>query len=818
MNTSLSKGSFDLLLGEEASFEDVKRQLTKAGKVRQSRSSPAQMSVPERLAQIDKEVTKILGRYNGFVRCIRDPEEFHRYISRAIEFGEIAVDTETDNSLDPLTCKIMGLCLYIRNTKPVYIPVNHTKPETNILLPNQISEGVLRIELERLIENGVKIIYHNGKFDIRVIWNTCGVRLPVWWDTMIAAQLIDENELAKLKYQYKVHVDPTIGSYNIESLFSGIPYAWVNPDTFALYAAIDSYDTFRLQRYQQSVFEDKSLERLYALFRNIEIPIVSVTAEMEDYGICVDLDVLSRLDVKYKALSQKYLNEIDSILAPHRQEIAHYQRTGKLDNPINFDSPKQLEIVLYDILRSPVNEETGRSTDKDTLKALKSPFASAMLNYRHYNKLVVSFTEPLPKWVSPKDGRLHASFNQMGKEENNVRTGRFSSSDPNLQQIPSSETTFRLMFKASPGHCIIGADFSAQEPRMLAHMADEPTLKKTFAEGRDPYATISQFVFHKDYWECMEHHEDGTPNPDGKKLRKKAKGIMLGVMYGMGAKHMAVVLGVDIEECKKILAEFEKMFPRIKEFTSYNEKFAKENGYVEDYLGRIRHLPDAMKEELEVHAKRKVATDANVFFDCTDADCLVDIPDAELTAMWTRRYHEFMDSGKWSAKNDFKKLAAENKIDLFDNGAFISKTSTQCTNSRIQGSAASLTKKAMIAIANDPIMKECGFHIMLPVHDELLGECPLEHRDTVEKRLPEIMIAAGIPECSVRMKCDTYMVCHWYADEVFNKIHDSFLELTQKGMSVEDAYNKVKSGYSELKDETILAMCYGNFDVLTEEV
>ena len=177
-----------------------------------------------------------------------------------------------------------------------------------------------------------------------------------------------------------------------------------------------------------------------------------------------------------------------------------------------------------------------------------------------------------------------------------------------------------------------------------------------------------------------------------------------------------------------------------------------------------------------------------------------------------------MDSGKWSAKNDFKKLAAENKIDLFDNGAFISKTVTQCTNSRIQGSAASLTKKAMIAIANDPIMKECGCHLMLPVHVELLGECPLEHRGTVEKRLPEIMIAAGIPECSVRMKCDTYMVCHWYADEVFNKIHDSFLELTQKGMSVNDAYNKVKSGYSELKDETILAMCYGNFDVLSEEV
>lgn len=453
MNKVLTKSSFfDDILGneEEASFNDIKAQLTKAGKVRQTKSESFEnLPLSDKLKNIEKEVRKVLGRYYGFVRCIRDEKEFTEYIDKAISHIYLSFDTETNNSLDPLTCKLMGLCLYIPNTRPVYVPINHTRPGTDELLPNQVSEEYAKKEMERLRDSDVKLIYHNGKFDSRVIWNTLGVRLPVWWDTMIASQLLDENVPAKLKYQYKLHIDATIGTYNIENLFSGIPYAWVEPDIFALYAATDAYDTYKLQQYQQSIFEQDGMSRLYKLFREIEVPIVSVTAKMEDYGICMDLDFLKKLDDKYHKLSEKYSNEMMRILGEHKKDIEYYQSIGKLDDPINFDSPDQLKVVLYDVLKTEPLEEEGMSTDKNTLKALNTPFTKAILDYRHYQKLISSFTGPLPNWISKRDGRLHANFNQMGKEEKGVRTGRFSSTEPNLQNIPSREISLRMAFIAS---------------------------------------------------------------------------------------------------------------------------------------------------------------------------------------------------------------------------------------------------------------------------------------------------------------------------------------------------------------------------------
>ncbi|MBO7734235.1 MAG: hypothetical protein J6S67_16845 [Methanobrevibacter sp.] len=827
MNKTLTKSSFfdDILGEEEASFNDIKVQLTKAGKVRQTKSKSIEnLPLSDKLKSIEKEVRRVLGRYYGFVRCIRDEKEFTEYIDKAISHIYLSFDTETNNSLDPLTCKLMGLCLYIPNTRPVYVPINHTKPGTDELLPNQVSEEYAKKEMERLRDSGVSLIYHNGKFDIRVIWNTLGVRLPIWWDTMIASQLLDENVPAKLKYQYKLHVDATIGTYNIESLFAGIPYAWVDPDIFALYAATDAYDTYKLQQYQQSIFEQEDLTRLYKLFREIEVPIVSVVAKMEDYGICMDLDYIKKLNEKYTKLCNKYYAEMSDILSHHTKEIEYYQSNKKLDNPINFNSPSQLQIVLYDILKEKVvdvddsDDEDNSSTGASVLKAINSPFTNALLEYRHYYKLLTSFVDALPKHISTRDNRLHAGFNQMGEEEKGVRTGRFSSKDPNLQNIPSKEISLRLAFKASDGFCIIGSDFSSQEPRLLAHMSNDPALRKNFEENRDVYATVGQFIFHKDYWDCMEAHQDGTPNPEGKKLRKKSKGVLLGTMYGMGAKKMAMTLGISVDECKQILDEFFKMFPRIREFKEYNETLAKEKGYVEDYLGRIRHLPDTQKKEIEIKEKKKVFTDVDVFMGFSKNDCVLEVPDEELALLWERKYMDFVESGRWSAKKDFRKLASDNNIKVYDNGAFISKAMRQSVNSVIQGGAASLTKKAMIAIDNDPVMQKCGFRLMIPVHDELLGECPIENRDIVEKRLTELMISSALPECTVEMKCDAYVVKHWYEDEVFNQIHETFEKSIEKGKTKEQVIDSLRKEYPELKEETLRKMCDGTFDVLEEDV
>ena len=397
------------------------------------------MPIEHRLAMVKETVYSVLGRYKGFVRVIRDEKELEAYIDNAIRIDYLSFDTETNNSLDPLTCKLMGLCLYTPNSKPVYVPINHTKPLTDELLPNQVSMSFVSKMMQKLADEHPKMVYHNGKFDIRVIHGTTDVYLPIWWDTMIASQLLDENVPAKLKYQYKLHIDPTMDTYNIESMFNGLPYAWVDPEVFALYAAIDSYDTYRLQQFQQRVFEQEEMSRLYKLFLEVEVPVVLVTSHMEDDGINLDLDFLVKLNAKYERNKAKCFETLEKLVAPYADQIKKYQMNGKLDDPINFDSNDQLKVIMYDIMKTPVIEEYGKSTEKDALKAIDNEFSKAILDYRHYSKLISSFTEPLPKWLSTRDNKLHAEFNQMGKEDRGVRTGRFSSTNPNLQQIPSKE-------------------------------------------------------------------------------------------------------------------------------------------------------------------------------------------------------------------------------------------------------------------------------------------------------------------------------------------------------------------------------------------
>lgn len=354
----------------------------------------------------------------------------------------------------------------------------------------------------------------------------------------------------------------------------------------------------------------------------------------------------------------------------------------------------------------------------------------------------------------------------------------------------------------------------------MTHLSGDETFRKIFAEGRDPYASISQLVLHKDYWDCMEHHEDGTPNPDGKARRSVAKGLMLGILYGMGAKLMSQIIGVTVEECKGILDEFFKEFPKVKEFCASNERKAKEQGYVEDYLGRRRHLPDAQMQEIVVKATQKVPTEADLFFECSQEDTFLEIPDDTLSVEWQRRYDAYLKEQRFGAKQRFKEDAKNAGITVQDNGAFISKTMTQCTNSTIQGSAASLTKRAMLAIDRDPVMQDCKFQLLIPVHDELLGECPIAYADVVEQRLTQLMVGAAKPECSVAMKCDAYVVKHWYEDEAFNQIHKEYAEMTsgKDAMDVEEAIHKLMKNYPELSEKTIREMSSGQFDVLEEDI
>lgn len=405
------------------------------------------------IPSIEEEVYRILGKYKDNTLVIRDLETFKNYISIAIKNGSIAVDTETNNSLDPITCKLMGLCIYTPLMKQAYIPVNHVDKDGK-LLDHQLTENQIKEQLLRLIQNNVKVIMHNGKFDYQVLKCTCGIELVPYWDTMIAAKILDENELrAKLKEQYVDKIDSTQEKYDIEHLFEGLPYAIFDPELFALYAATDSKMTYDLYEWQLKQYMLPDNSRLLSLLLNVEMPVVQVAAEMELTGICIDQEYAERLSKKYHNIVNGVDKQIEIELRKYDDQIAKWRLTEEanvkplskkpnkngeytyqkskneqLQNPIQITSPTQLAILLYDILKvGLIDKKSPRGTGEEILQKINLPLCNLILEKRGLEKLIGTYIDKLPACINEKDNRLHAHFNQLG-----AGTGRFSSSDPNL--------------------------------------------------------------------------------------------------------------------------------------------------------------------------------------------------------------------------------------------------------------------------------------------------------------------------------------------------------------------------------------------------
>ena len=316
-------------LGEKESKTKTKKVIKKVNEIDIANSDPnkilksKKVSLKEKLAIIKENVLKVLGHQQKNVLVIKDSLTFAEYVSKAIESGRVAIDTETNNSTDPATCDIMGLCLYYPGGKQAYIPINHIDPDTGLRLEWQLTESDCKIQLQRFLDAKTFIVMHNGKFDYEVIWSTCGIKVSPNWDTIIAARLLNENEESGLKKQYVNKIDPEQEKYDIEKLFI-VPYKYVDPEIFALYAATDSMMTDKLYLYQLPLFEADERARideynakgiydmdqirgLYWMFKNIEMPIVTITAEMELEGVAIDVDFGARLKEKYN----KQLEEID---------------------------------------------------------------------------------------------------------------------------------------------------------------------------------------------------------------------------------------------------------------------------------------------------------------------------------------------------------------------------------------------------------------------------------------------------------------------------------------------------------------------------
>ena len=733
------------------------------------------VSIEDKLSLIESNVHRILGGYSPNTIVIKSKKELVDYIDKSIANGIIAIDTETNNSLDPLTCKLMGACIYTPGMNSAYIPVNHVDLYTKERLNWQVTEQDIKEEFDRL--HDTKIIMHNGKFDYQVIHCTCGCDLSIYWDTMIAARVLDENEhSAGLKQQYIDKIDNSIEKYSIEHLFD-IEYAILEPELFALYAATDAFMTYKLYEWQLNEFHAKENESLMPLFFDIEMPVLTVAAEMELTGISIDLEYSKRLSEKYHKLYDGVHLEINEELSKYKQLIDEWRLTpeaskvtsgkslsDKLEYPPNTSSPTQLAILLYDVLKvKPINKKTPRGTGEDILKAIDLPICKLILKERGLLKLINTYIDKLPECLSEKDGRLHCHFNQLG-----AGTGRFSSSDPNLQNIPSHENSIRLMFTASPGYVMIGSDYSQQDPRLLSHYSHDENMINAYKEGKDLYAMIASKVYNNNYEDNLEFNPiTNKIQPDGKNRRTSVKSLLLGIMYGMGTAAIAEKLHVSRAEAEDIKNSFFREFPNVEVWINNTQKFAHKYGYVEDVWGRRRRLPDIKRDKYEI-APLNDKLDFNPLLFTSGIN--KSINQVEINSILTK-----LLASNWKTKTDEIKEQAKSKgYKVIDNTGFISRAERQCVNARIQGGAASMSKRAMIRVANNEELKRLGFRLLIAVHDELLGECPIENKEECKKLLSQEMLNAALPEVNVPMKCDADDFPSWYYDVYSSEIKKEF--------------------------------------------
>jgi DNA polymerase I-like protein with 3'-5' exonuclease and polymerase domains len=368
-------------------------------------------------------------------------------------------------------------------------------------------------------------------------------------------------------------------------------------------------------------------------------------------------------------------------------------------------------------------------------------------------------------------------------------------------------------------YMLIGSDFSQQEPRLLSHYSQDANMINAYKQGKDLYATIASGVYKMGYWDCMEHNEDGSPNPEGKKRRQSVKAILLGIMYGRGAKAIAEQIGSTVERAQEIVDDFYRSFPSVKTWMDASLDKLKEKEYVEDFCGRRRRLPDINIEPYKVSRIKPMdpALFFNPFVGCPNRE----VEDA-LVKKWEDKVQEAIDksqayqkrkaeeAGKeWKGNDEmsnarYKKLALEASAEGIKIEAFTGRRShaeRQCVNAMIQGGAASMTKVAMNKIFRDPILNQYGFKLVIGVHDELIGQCKEEYADICADRLCEVMKTCVEDVVSVPFKCDPSVVRRWYEDEMGYSIQDKIKALIKEGMSEEEATATIRKKNSEFTDE-----------------
>lgn len=737
--------------GDTVLAKKVKNAPSKSAPIRGGSGILGQIQTAEAL------ISQKLGKYQDLCELVTTEQRLYQFIDNAIENGKCSLDTESGgNALDPIQCLFAGVSLYTPGEKAIYIPVGHISHITGVEVKGQLSVNTVREAILYGVDNGLTFIYHTATYDMRVMYNkVLNVWLPVHWDVYLGQRVLDSNAVAGLKPMWRDRFDPTSDVASFDSFFNGLDIRTVPPHTASIYAAMDSYMTYDLYNYQIAEFNKQGNEAIYRLMTEVELPLVQYTAQMEQNSITLDLEEAKRLSIKYNQMLEQAKTSFEDELIPYRSDILR-QPIFK-GGTVNPNSPKQLSNLLYDVIKIPSN---NKSTSEEVLLKLDHPIIAKILEYRSLSKLVSTYIDKLPSVVCSVTGRLHSKFRQYGAD-----TGRFSSADPNLQNIPSKNKDIRKMFRARPGYVLISCDFSQQEPRILAHMSGDKGLHDAYEKGLDVYAWVASFMFNKEYEQCREKFPDGTPNPAGKELREFVKALFLAIMY---CKQVSTVqkdlqgrgLNVTLQEVQRMYNKILQTFPGIAIFQKQSEEMAWELGYVETAIGRRRYVPD-----FQLPYFTFIPTISSKRFDPLDFSGQA-LSIKEVSQQVKEEYTAKLLKATYNQKIAIYQQAELEGLKIIDNRSKIEEATRQLVNSRIQGTAADITKVAMYDVCNDSYLRDNGYNLLIQIHDELLGEAPIEVAHELAQYKADLMVSAAKRVITTPMKCDIDITHVWTGESV----------------------------------------------------
>jgi DNA polymerase-1 len=530
-------------------------------------------ATPQALAKLRAEQAKAVPIDATAYQTVMTAADLQRWVDRAREAGVVAFDTET-TSLDPQQAELVGVSLAVAAGEACYIPIGHVAGSGDLfsgagLVPGQIAEAQALEILKPLLEDpAVLKIGQNAKFDWHM-FRQRGVEVAPIDDTMLMSYALDSGTtgdghgMDALSERWLGH-KPIAFSAVAGSGKNFIGFARVPLDRATQYAAEDADVTFRLWR---ALKPRLPAERMTTVYETLERPLIIPLARMERRGIAIDREMLSRLS-----------GEFAQGMARIEAEI--YEMVGA---PFNLGSPKQLGDILFGQMGLPGAKKTATgawSTSASVLEDLAEEghaLPRRILDWRQLSKLKSTYADALPGFVNPATRRVHTSYALAS-----TTTGRLSSSEPNLQNIPvrnEEGRKIRRAFVAEKGHKLISADYSQIELRLLAHIADISALKKAFAEGLDIHAMTASEMFGVPI--------EGMPG----EVRRRAKAINFGIIYGISAFGLANQLGIPREEAGAYIRKYFERFPGIRDYMEATKKAARADGFVMTIFGRKCHFP-----------------------------------------------------------------------------------------------------------------------------------------------------------------------------------------------------------------------------------